>query len=191
VPQVKETPAVREQLRTVTSFLLSAPCSKCGLTNPAAAVACWQCGAPLKTRSIYRICPSCDCPLTEEPTPVGTQIDACLRCGGVWFEAGEMSVLFQLGPQAINDLQKRLMAGRSGPSGHGTLVFMAAKCPGCHYMMERRSFAGVDDLKIDVCSNCKGVWLDGGELGRAYALISSGATLQASSAPSDAWGSAE
>ena len=35
------------------------------------------------------------------------------------------------------------------------------KCPRCGRQLEERQF---DDLKVDVCSKCHGVWIDQGEM---------------------------
>lgn len=181
-------PLNREQIRCVTSFLLSAPCPDCGMTNPASCTICWQCGSALKTRSVLRLCPSCDVGLEEHSIAPNTLMDVCLQCGGVWFEAGEMSVLFQLGEHVIREAQAKLTVGRGSFAGRGTLAFMAAKCPGCHYLMERKGFGGGSEVKIDVCNNCKGVWLDAGELLSAYELVQGGAVLHTTGRPADPWG---
>jgi len=160
-----EAERVREHARLAASFLLSAPCPSCRTTNPAASPVCWACGAPIRTRAAARFCPRCDRPLEELPLAGGsTAVDACLSCGGVWFHQGELGALMQLGPEPVQAFQARLTAGRATRGSLELVESRVARCPGCHYGMERKGFGGSEELTVDTCTHCGGAWLDGGEL---------------------------
>lgn len=40
------------------------------------------------------------------------------------------------------------------------------KCPECQKTMEKHNFAWDSDILVDVCSTCKSVWLDQGEISK-------------------------
>src|SRR5207237_5507615 len=134
---------------SMTGFLRSAPCPQCRMTNPAASLACWACGQPLKAaRAFHHLCPRCDHPLDEMLCSGTTAVETCLCCSGVWFEAGELSVLLQLGGDAVQDLERRLLISRR-PSRTMAGVESVARCPGCHYEMQRKGFGSRSELQVD------------------------------------------
>ena len=59
--------------------------------------------------------------------------------------------------ELIAEMRRRLDAERA--SGERTAHFM--KCPRCGADLEETTF---HHMKIDVCPECKGTWLDAGEL---------------------------
>ncbi len=116
------------------------------------------------------LCPRCKEPLhaTLEQTPSGrVEIDRCAACHGVWFDAGELAMLAQLGNSEAFALQSPLLAGDDA----------SVPCPRHPElrMLERQLLPtkarivplGGDDsgpLTIDQCPTCHGLWFDGGEL---------------------------
>lgn len=63
-------------------------CERCQASNNRSTRRCHACGAPLSFD-----CPACAEPLEE--VPLGSiQIDRCNACQGVWFDGGELAVLF-------------------------------------------------------------------------------------------------
>jgi membrane associated rhomboid family serine protease/Zn-finger nucleic acid-binding protein len=116
------------------------------------------------------LCPRCKEPLhaTLEQTPGGrVEIDRCASCHGIWFDAGELSMLAQLGNGDAFALQSPLLAGDAAS-------VPCPRHPGTR-MLERQLLAskarmlagGSDDagpLTIDQCPTCHGLWFDGGEL---------------------------
>jgi len=107
-------------------------------------------------------------------------LDHCPRCGGVWFEKGEAQQLTRHSPA---DLWKLIPPRESGPKppchGCGTPLDRDSDkcavcgrkneldCPVCAKTMERRRHSG---LTLDVCSRCKGVWFDHGELKHVWSI---------------------
>ena len=77
-------------------------------------------------------------------------IDICPKCKGIWLDYGEMGKLLK--DRKLTDyLTKNI-----GTKSESELV-----CPRCGGLMDLE-FA--DDIEVDVCLNCNGVWLDEGEL---------------------------
>lgn len=102
------------------------------------------------------------------------EIDHCTRCGGVWFDAGEVERLRAF-PSAelwarIGRQQEEYRppchlchaplsrhADRCQACGWKNLI----DCPVCDQVMDRKDMVLVT---LDVCRNCKGVWFDHFEL---------------------------
>lgn len=84
------------------------------------------------------------------------QVDVCPACGGVWFDKGEIA-------KAARDreVERLIVAYAAGDAG--------VMCPRCGGGMVRRPVA---DAVLDVCPNCKGVWMDAGELETAVRSLS-------------------
>ena len=101
-------------------------------------------------------------------------LDHCGRCGGIWFEPGEVQRLRGREPGALFDTIP-ILKGVSRAPCHGceTLVprdvdvcptcgrVQRIQCPKCQQAMRLTSFQGYD---VDVCHVCKGVWFDHHEL---------------------------
>jgi len=63
-------------------------CESCDTLNNRAARQCSHCGKPLSFP-----CPACQHQLEE--APVGSvMVDRCMQCQGVWFDGGELAILF-------------------------------------------------------------------------------------------------
>jgi Zn-finger nucleic acid-binding protein len=80
--------------------------------------------------------------------------DMCARCGGVWLDGGEVAAVYP----ALAELPERL-AGL-GASSARTLSDLPA-CPRCQRRTVEFSFF---DLRLDSCTACHGLWVDGDEL---------------------------
>ena len=96
------------------------------------------------------LCPSCNQPLVVlEMDEV--QVDHCLGCGGVWLDAGELSLILHGRLDASEE--EWLRAGKVGER----------RCPLCR---EKMSLAVLpkSGVEIDLCGRRHGVWLDAGEL---------------------------
>ncbi|MGV3524915.1 MAG: zf-TFIIB domain-containing protein [Candidatus Sericytochromatia bacterium] len=102
------------------------------------------------------------------------ELDGCSRCGGIWFDAGEVQKLAQINPQLA--LKQINLAPKSYVMQcHQCSQPMdrnAAHCPHCRWhnqldcpiCQQPMSVKTVDGLKLDYCKPCKGVWFDNIEL---------------------------
>lgn len=101
-------------------------------------------------------------------------LDYCQRCGGIWFDAGEVPQLQRYHPQVLwrhivlHDEQYNMTCHAC----YGRMQRNASRCPACQWRnvidcpvcarplrpLER------DGFKLDLCQACKGVWFDNIEL---------------------------
>jgi len=105
-------------------------------------------------------------------TPV--TLDTCTRCGGIWFEHGEVQLLRRMEPKVL----WATVLPRDRPHvaqchtchapierAHDKCPACSAKvtlaCPECMREMVTETHAG---LQLDLCRDCKGVWFDHTEL---------------------------
>lgn len=125
-----------------------------------------------------RLCPVC-VGLPMEKIAVGAAtgrltLDGCRRCGGVWFDAGEVDRLRGLGMKAVEaavNLSAEAYRKRCGrcsasyPRNEDRCPACAApnviRCPQCTKLLE---VVRPGTAKLDACRTCRGVWFDGVEL---------------------------
>lgn len=101
-------------------------------------------------------------------------LDHCRRCGGIWFDGGEVAALRALGPEALlTRVRPRRESARMRCRGCEAFVDRdedrcracaqenILDCPRCDVPMRAERAAGI---RLDVCGGCKGVWLDNHEL---------------------------
>ena len=104
-------------------------------------------------------CPKCIGKLEEKTYRMGDEelkIDACWVCSGLWFDEGELKRALKA---HIADAAPASADARKVDYDPGK-----AKCPRCQVEMHTRRKPGSAGLAQDVCPQCHGVWLDGGEL---------------------------
>lgn len=107
-------------------------------------------------------------------------LDACSRCGGLWFERGEVRRLARREPTALAALVAT-RAYQAHPPCHGCRAPLARDaqacdacgrrnvlpCPMCDRTMQRRDHAGIT---LDFCARCHGVWFDNAELSHIWRM---------------------
>lgn len=131
--------------------------------------------APFETRWP---CPVCVGVLMEKkhvPGPGrGLTLDFCPRCGGMWFDRGEVTEVARQDHSVLRGMmfdpktrinppcQKcRAPLDRNAPNCGVCGWKNVLRCPVCDREMERRPVHGV---MLDLCRNCQGVWFDNAEL---------------------------
>ena len=77
-------------------------------------------------------------------------IDVCPNCKGIWLDKGELGKLLK-DKKLANYLTKHI-----GTKSRSPMV-----CPRCGMTMDIEK---TEDIEVDVCLTCGGVWLDEGEL---------------------------
>ena len=103
-------------------------------------------------------CPRCGLGLNE--TEVGdVSVDGCIGCGGVWFDGKELSAVAQAGSGNLKSLEKRFWPGVAGVE-----LSEKALCPSCGIPLAAFEFPHAPGVKLDGCRECKGIWVDEGEL---------------------------
>lgn len=115
---------------------------------------------------LHRGCPKCGGEL--HPFEIeGAGLDLCEACGGRWFDDDEL-IHFLKAQAGVKDLE--VGSSRKKPAG--------AACPRCASRMEEMDFelasdlakAAGQDLWVDRCPNCGGIWLDAGEFDKVKAV---------------------
>lgn len=100
-------------------------------------IECPKCWVDMDTKEIEILGPNFD-------------IDICPECKGIWLDQGELKKLVK--DKKISDyLTKHI----------GTKSDSKLLCPRCGNLMDIEK---ADDIEVDVCLECRGVWLDPGEL---------------------------
>lgn len=79
-------------------------------------------------------------------------IDVCPNCKGIWLDKGELGKLLK-DKKLTNYLTKHI-----GTKSRSPMI-----CPKCANTMDIEK---ADNIEVDVCLTCGGVWLDQGELDR-------------------------
>ena len=107
-------------------------------------------------------------------------LDSCTRCGGIWFDLGEVQHLRRQPQRALwakvpeqplvsgmlcHDCQAHMdrNAGKCPACGWRNLI----DCPSCDRPLTPETH---DGLRLDVCRKCKGVWFDRVELSAIWSL---------------------
>lgn len=105
-------------------------------------------------------------------------LDHCMRCGGIWFDEGEVEMLRASHPRALAT-KVRISEAASRMQCHSCHASMARNlgkctacgwknvldCPRCEKPLEPVQRNG---LKIDVCKSCRGAWFDNSELAEIW-----------------------
>jgi len=130
-----------------------------------------------------RPCPVClGVKMTKRSAATGGELtlDRCDRCGGIWFDAGEVMKLRTM--QSPEIWRKVMLADEDFKmSCHGCHQLMdrdadacpacgwgnALDCPVCTLPMDRREVSG---LHLDFCTDRHGVWFDRIELAEIWNL---------------------
>lgn len=99
-----------------------------------------------------RICPTCQNPL-QEYEHQGVLLDFCRKCGGSWFDEGEIAQYFLLEKDLSDESVLINPYNEDGP-----------KCPKDGTILQEYIYHKDHSLRIDFCSVCYGVWLDRGEV---------------------------
>lgn len=109
-------------------------------------------------------CPACQNPLREKGAG-GMTLELCYGgCGGIWFDAGELERVDLRAGTTLHTIWQ-VPAGRVTR----TEPRCCPKCPG--QVLERKWFSEKQEVEIDQCPKCRGIWLDAGEFTRVQAEI--------------------
>ena len=114
-------------------------------------------------------CPVCDIAMKSKAYG-GQTVDVCGACAGIWCDDGELSAVV-----------KALIGAGKIPKETGSNTVRAREsedhdhrsnaCPRCERITESFNFAYVSNIFLNRCTDCRGIWLDGGELRRVAQFI--------------------
>jgi uncharacterized protein len=101
-----------------------------------------------------------DCPVCNETMIVleyqKVEVDYCVKCNGVWLDAGEIELLFGDVKACADFLTIGSPAEAKGEK--------ARRCPVCGAKMTKESTESDTPTIFDNCPNGDGMWFDKGEL---------------------------
>ncbi len=103
-------------------------------------------------------CPRCGSELTDREFGSVT-LDGCTACGGVWFDYEELTKLTRDPATGLMDVERAFQ-----PAVGGTETIGKMQCPRCAAALYPFSFPHTPGVRLDACRQCKGIWLDDGEL---------------------------
>lgn len=91
-------------------------------------------------------------------------LDICYGgCGGIWFDAAELERV-SVNVAAATTLHS---IWQTTPSNvQLTEPRLCPRCPG--QVLDRKWFSDSQEVEIDQCAQCGGIWLDAGEFTRIY-----------------------
>lgn len=100
-------------------------------------------------------CPGCGSRKTRAMTLKGIELDTCTECKGVWFDANE-----------LREFMKTMKPPKKPPRSAQLCDRM---CPRCRVPLSTFRYPNTD-IDVDMCGECGGLFLDGGELERIRSL---------------------
>ena len=112
-------------------------------------IKCPHCSQELKTEEIEEY--------INENMNWKVEVDKCDKCGGIWLDKGELEKLDGL-------IKPVLVEFRKVPEAEEQIKRIT--CPKCLTSRTMEKVESDRDKKVtmDICPDCRGIWLDGGEL---------------------------
>jgi Zn-finger nucleic acid-binding protein len=112
-----------------------------------------------------KACPRCGSGLTE--TSVGeVRVDGCDGCGGVWFDHQELNTVARTQAAQLADLEQQFAPHTAPAERHGSM-----QCPACQVPLREFEFKHSPGIRLNGCPQCRGIWVDDGELRAIHARI--------------------
>jgi len=110
------------------------------------------------SEEILFVCPKCNDVLDRQPVRE-VEVDTCSQCGGIWLDRGELVKLkLAAGGRALPPVEQDSEAARKVPPTSGVVKLPCPACSGTLTPLQ------VGEVAVDLCSECRGLWLDRGEL---------------------------
>lgn len=110
-------------------------------------------------------CPVDQAELDEEKYESDIVIDRCPDCRGVWLDHRELEGIQE-------SLERDYSSELQQVPDHVARAYQMARaeaaptrpCPECGIELDRKEYGYCSQILIDACRQCRGVWLDRGEL---------------------------
>src|SRR5690606_6806859 len=121
-------------------------------------------GRQRRTRTRRRNRPMPHCPVCRvQADPIsyeGVRIYNCGQCGGHWLSDARLDVILERRDVAMPEpVRQKMMDLADASHTSDTLL-----CMTCGREMRKERFKYWDDIQLDRCPKCNGLWLDRGEL---------------------------
>ena len=88
------------------------------------------------------------------------ELDYCLNCSGVWFDAGELELLLET--MQLEGTSLSLDNILTSPEAKS--IEKKRKCPICGKKMKKATVGHEPEVLIDACPQGDGLWFDSGEV---------------------------
>jgi Zn-finger nucleic acid-binding protein len=111
------------------------------------------------------VCVRCTSVLDESEL-AGLLVDVCPRCGGLWLDEGELAKLAGVPESKLGPLREALAGSDGGPPPIPSDT--QKKCPACPGQLQEVKLGPVT---VDACGQCRGLFLDRGELDQAVDMV--------------------
>lgn len=96
------------------------------------------------------------------------ELDYCVECAGVWFDAGELELLLETMQLAGSILSvDSILTSPEAKSSE-----KKRKCPICGKKMKKATIGHDPEVLIDACVRGDGLWFDSGEVGQIITQLS-------------------
>jgi Zn-finger nucleic acid-binding protein len=116
---------------------------------------CPKCGGALSVVRILKHASYGGTALRDAEATKALEVNQCLGCNGVWFDAGELD-------QYIDE--RLLLLDSINTKDRKKHNRQDASCPKCGVPMAHEVLAQYGTTIVDLCDQCKGVWVDGDEI---------------------------
>ena len=155
-------------------------CPQCFCRLPNDASYCVECGLKIQPQTLAALCVDLKCPRCAEPLQIrhleAVLIFECGCCGGTWVPTPTFEAVTQ--QRAAAGAAKTLLAGIAASTIQRSPLTLEQQiqyvpCPTCKELMNRRNYANISGVIIDVCKR-DGVWLDYQELNQIIQFLESG-----------------
>lgn len=90
------------------------------------------------------------------------ELDYCMDCSGVWFDAGELELLLE--SMELEGSSLSLDSILTSPEAKSSEK--KRKCPICRQKMKKATVGHEPEVLIDACQRGDGLWFDKGEVGQ-------------------------
>ena len=107
------------------------------------------------------ICPKCTTETLNEISVDDVTVDQCPSCKGIWSDDQELSQLLAEDPHRLGPLRK----GHEDESADNR----KGRCPRDDAALLRVVSSIDRSVTLDICPECHGIWVDGGEFERLLA----------------------
>ncbi len=90
------------------------------------------------------------------------ELDFCVNCSGVWFDAGELGLLLET--MELDGDHVSLDSILTSPEARS--AEKKRRCPICGSKMKKSTVGHEPEVLIDACPKGHGLWFDSGEVGQ-------------------------